>query len=147
VTPAVLLATALAVSAPAVKEKPPAPADPTGTWELQTRTTNGRTTRSDPGETFTFTPDGRWLQHSRGQEMISAVERRIDFDPKPSPATIDLYGKGTNPANRFRGIFKIEKDTLTMCLRHGDRPTAFESPTGSDATVYVLKRVTEGGRP
>ena len=137
----VVLLTALAVAAPGLKEKPPPPTAPTGEWELQSRTINARTTKPAPGQTYTFTPDGRWLQHQDGREMLSAVERRIDFDLKAQPPTIDLYGKGTSATSRFLGIYKIEGDTLTICGRRGERATTFESPTGSEQELLVFKRV------
>jgi uncharacterized protein (TIGR03067 family) len=42
------------------------------------------------------------------------------------------------------GIYKLDKDTLTVCYRFtkggGSRPTAFDACPGSDAMIQVFKR-------
>jgi uncharacterized protein (TIGR03067 family) len=143
VNPALLLAAALAVSAPALKEKPKADADPIGEWEMQSTTISGRETKTTGRLVYSFTKAGKWAIERDGKELATTLDRRIEFDPKPPLPTIDLITNAASPTARLRGIYKIDGDTLTICGARGttDRPTAFESPEGSGITMYVLKRV------
>jgi uncharacterized protein (TIGR03067 family) len=63
------------------------------------------------------------------------------LDATKTPREIDLTpadkGKGV-----IRGIYKLEKDTLTMCYSTTgkDRPTKFESKAGTGHALAVWKR-------
>jgi uncharacterized protein (TIGR03067 family) len=60
------------------------------------------------------------------------------------PAELDWQMPDAN-GEIARCIYKVEKDTLTLCLDLGTktRPVAFRSPVGSTVTVWTLKRVTK----
>jgi uncharacterized protein (TIGR03067 family) len=139
-----LLAAALTVSAPALKEKPKATADePTGEWEMQSTTVSGRQSVINGQLVYAFTKEGKWVTRRDGQELATGLDRRVEFDAKAAQPTIELILNPQVATSRYQGIYKIEGDTLTICASRGkvERPTTFESPEGSGITLYVLKRV------
>jgi uncharacterized protein (TIGR03067 family) len=135
VTP-LLLALALAVGAPALKDKPAA-VDLHGEWELVATTAD-----DPPPRVFRFNPDGTWQIFRGGKEK--AERRGFALDPKAVPRALDL---DTVPAPRTgplaRGIYKVGEDELTICsARPGKRrPTEFAAPAGSDDCVMRFRRV------
>ena len=137
-----LLALALlapaAGSAPKVKNKAP-PAPPiVGEWVVQSRTTGGRAIPLTAVPTrLVFRADGTYTFVVNGQDP-DPDGHKFKVNPKTDPAEIDFEPR-EKPA--YPGVFKIEKDTLTVCINPaGDaRPTTFESAAGSKTTLYVLK--------
>ena len=84
-----------------------------------------------------FTADGKF----RGRFGPETSEGTYTTDPAKDPAQIDcVSGKA---AKSKGGIFKVEKDTLTLCFAEGDaaRPTKFESPAGTRIMLLTFKRV------
>jgi uncharacterized protein (TIGR03067 family) len=71
-------------------------------------------------------------------------EYELRVDPAARPATYDIVGvPGGRAARRsFKGIYKIDGDTLTICYNPAgrDRPTAFEG-VGRGTFTEVYKRV------
>jgi hypothetical protein len=58
--------------------------------------------------------------------------------------TIDLiYNVEARESSTFRGIYKLDGDTLTICSANPGkaRPTAFESREESNVNLSVLRRV------
>jgi len=92
---------------------------------------------------MTLTADGKFIVREGKREQ--AEQGTYKTDTKKDPAEIDIMppsekaGRGT-----IRGIFKIEGDTLTLCVTggkdDGDRPAKFESPEGSQVMLMTLKR-------
>jgi uncharacterized protein (TIGR03067 family) len=63
---------------------------------------------------------------------------KLDPATKPKAMTITTEGGGT-----LLGIYKLEGDTLTVCLGNedvNDRPTEFDSKEGTKVVLIVLKR-------
>ena len=139
-----LLGLALAVGAPALKDRETAPSL-VGEWEVESIGTNGNpNAATTAGLRYTFTEDGKWLIHRNGKETAPGTSRGYTADPKRKPPGVDLLSN-TAAANgsRLVGIYKVEGDTLTICgtrVKGADRPTTFEAGPGSGRTVYVLKR-------
>jgi uncharacterized protein (TIGR03067 family) len=135
----------LAVAAPNLKDPPKTLPTIVGEWEVESLTTNGMLSNTTPGLIYTFTTDGKWLIHRDGQVIGATTNRGFTMDQKTNPPSVDLVSN-SKAANTLRlvGIFKIEKDTLTICgtrQQGAERPTKFESTEGSQITMYVLKRV------
>jgi uncharacterized protein (TIGR03067 family) len=91
---------------------------------------------------FTFAADGRLVQSSGGAETIG----RYQVDASASPAAIDLFSpptKRSDSAGPGLGIFRVNGDTLEICVRSGpgERPAAFTAGEGSGATLMTFKRV------
>jgi uncharacterized protein (TIGR03067 family) len=138
---AVLLGIALAVAAPALKEK--VEPDIVGEWVAESIQSTGRTRPPSSGELrYVFAADGKWTVY-RGEFRIGSGSRGYNTDPKKSPATIDLISDTTEQEPSVsHGIYKIEGDRLTLCVSRGrsSRPTRFEVSEESPGALYVFKR-------
>ena len=131
--PGGLLCLGLVVGAPALKGKPVADSL-LGDWVMDRAIIGGRPSAAPPAPIrYRFGVDGQWFIDTGAGER----RERYAADPAAKPAaTIDLGGR--------RGIYKIDGGKLTICIaRFKDalRPTAFESPGGSDYAVYYFTRV------
>jgi uncharacterized protein (TIGR03067 family) len=93
----------------------------------------------DGGIKVTFTKDGKLVVKEGNKDPETGT---YTIDAKKSPAEIDLTPPKEDGTRK--GIFKIEGDTLTICLADkdaGDRPSKFESPEGTNIMLITLKRV------
>jgi uncharacterized protein (TIGR03067 family) len=76
-------------------------------------------------------------------EQGNAREERaeVTLNPKTEPRQLDLRLKrpGAEPG---KGIYRIEGDTLTLCWvpEGAERPKKFESESGTNVRLLVLKR-------
>ena len=139
---AVVLLVSPALAAPKVKEKGPPPAPIVGEWVAESRTVGGQAIALPAdGTRLVFRPDGTYTWVINGQDA-DPDGHRYTLNPKADPAEIDFIPR-EKPI--YLGVFKIERDTLTLChTRAGNaRPTALESPAGARAELYVFRRVTK----
>lgn len=93
----------------------------------------------DGGIKITFTADGKLVVKEGSKD---AQEGTYKVDAKKNPAEIEVTPPKED-GTRI-GIFKIDGDTLTICLADKDstdRPTKFESPDGTNIMLITLKRV------
>ena len=131
-----ILGLAIIVAAPAPKEaKKP---EPTllGEWTLESAVFMGMAMPAPKGRsTITFTPDGKCIAiEGDGAKPDTTT---FTHDAKKSPAEIDLI-EGNNL--RMAGIYKIEGETLTICISiMGDRPAKFAA--NDKFMMMTLKRV------
>jgi uncharacterized protein (TIGR03067 family) len=138
----ILAGLALVISAPALKEPPKKPHDLTGEWVMESTTIAGTTRPSTGLElVYEFTKEDKWLIR-RADKELPAANRGYKADPKAETPTIDLMTDITRPEMTRHGIYKVEGDTLTICVAttKQPRPTKFESTAGDRNMVYVLKR-------
>jgi len=117
-----------------------------GTWDRTHLTIGGRLQEEPPA-------DGKIeIKGTHLQFPTPADSWTITLDPKRDPKWFDYRGNisfakdGKFPSNTdtiYRGIYRLEGDTLTICsVRNGsekDRPTKFKS-TGGAVWLQVFKR-------
>jgi uncharacterized protein (TIGR03067 family) len=134
-----LAALALSVAAPATKDGKKDPPSLIGVWVAETGTTSGEERAIAAGSmTIEFTTDGK-VSIQEGPKRSGLLDCRTD--PKRSPAEIDFIAPPRAKSLNMVGIYKVEGDTLTLCLSPGGkRPTGFESVAGSDVMLLTLKR-------
>jgi uncharacterized protein (TIGR03067 family) len=131
-----LLGLALAVAAPAPKEKPAA-LDLTGEWEIARYVLGGK--EAPPGVHIRFKADGTATFFGGPPATTHVGEYTLNL--KKSPAEVDIVFPGST-AGAMIGIVKRDGDNLLLCFGPADaRPTRFESPDGSSVGLLTLKPV------
>ena len=125
-TPA-LMALGLPVAAPGLKDPPlKSPPSLVGEWAIQKRVVGGQADDVLAGATLAFRADGT-------TDYLGLTR---------TPPEMEFAAPLVSSAPGQAGIFRVEGDTLTLCLTEaGDRPTRFESPTRSRVKLIVLQRV------
>jgi uncharacterized protein (TIGR03067 family) len=116
---------AVAVAAPALKDRP-APPPVVGEWEAVAFTSEGPNFGAsgewaDPRPRWTFTADGRWANHFPGTgRIVIDGGGRYTLDPKASAPAITLTresGPGAGePGGDMTGTFRVDGDALTLTL-------------------------------
>jgi uncharacterized protein (TIGR03067 family) len=134
-----MLGLALAVAAPAPKEAPKKdPPSILGEWVPTTIVVGGKKEDQPAGSLMTFAKDGKSTM--KEDKDAKLVEMSYTLDPKQDPSHITLTEAGMGNITLL-GIYKLEGETLTICLASGkDRPTAFASRAGSANILITLKR-------
>ena len=130
---------ALSIAAPALKDKTPPAAPLVGEWIIEQATVGGQGPAANPNPNhWVFRADGsRSILNSEGKSLAeghytaNSKDGALDFD------------SGMPPAAGYLCLYKVEGDTLTLNVgwQKAPRPVAFESPGGSQCTLYVMKRV------
>jgi uncharacterized protein (TIGR03067 family) len=143
--PALLFGLAVTVAAPAAKEKKTEPPSIVGSWTVEKVEFGGMALpvgAAGFGElSLTFAADGAFISRKGGQEKPETG--RYAHDAKKSPAEIDITEtRGGAKDMTVRGIYKIDGETLTICMSPmGERPTKFESPAGGQTIMMTFKRM------
>jgi uncharacterized protein (TIGR03067 family) len=144
-TCALLLVIPLTLGAPGLKDPPKKQSSVVGVWVVESYTIAGRPRPVGVRSfRYEFTADGKWYLY-RG-ERKSAIERAYYIDPKADPPHIDLnYDPSDQDPPMAYGIYKVDGDTLTLCLvrNKGPRPTDFLSTPDTRASLYVFKRAKD----
>lgn len=104
-----------------------------GTWVCESFIKKGEKKDRAKGIRFTFSGDKFTM--SKTDSGVTRIYK-ADAGKSPKQITIIYPTKGT----RAPGIYKIDRDTLTICMPYPDspsRPTAFDNKQGG---LFVLKR-------
>lgn len=116
-------------------------ADLQGEWKLVGLTKNGVPEPKNRLTTSRLTVSNSNITLNDG---VNKPEGTFTFDPKANPPAIDitLTVSGGTPTTG-KGIYKLEKDRLTICfgLNNTDRPNEFKSVKGGTVGMWVLERV------
>src|SRR5262245_11758957 len=127
---------AVIVAAPGFKDKPKGDQPPSGIWVAERMVQNGTDLIGLIGGCI-LTFDG------------NVMTMRVDNQDTPIPVSFDATAKIKEmnleydaPRGPLRAIYKIEDDTLTICISEkpdGPRPAEFKADA-KDMTLWVLKR-------
>jgi RNA polymerase sigma factor (sigma-70 family) len=126
---------------PAAAGKDEAPKDEekiVGTWAFTSLVKGGQKEQEEDfkGAKLIFAADGKLTAKLPKGEKGGAY--KLGPAKKPKELTITTENDGT-----ILGIYKLERDTLTVCLcdeNDNDRPTEFASKEGTKVVLIVLKR-------
>ncbi|WP_020468029.1 TIGR03067 domain-containing protein [Zavarzinella formosa] len=135
----------LVVGAPDAKEAAPKKTVPPvllGQWECEKATAFGQVMPIRSPMKYEFTADGKAKIIVDGKTRLTGTYK---VDETKAPMEIDLtLGSADTPEFTLPGIYKVEKDVLTLCqfdAPGGKRPTEFASAAKSKNVLMTLKRV------
>lgn len=94
------------------------------------------------------TKDREFRVHIEGNSLTIVTEKEkqlatLVLDLKTEPKIIDLQWMDKGKERLNRGLYKLEKDKLTICIGHDgcERPKEFKSEKDDDIALIVLERV------
>ena len=112
-----------------------------GTWLLVSMEMGGQKAPEDEvkGYTLVVKDDKATVSDGKGNTQEAVLKLDAGKDPKEIDMTVDEGGK----AEVHKGIYKLDKDGLTLCKSHppDERPAAFASKEGAKwPAVFVFKK-------
>ena len=114
-----------------------------GEWSLVSLKIGGQLAPPDLIAGFISTFDTQKYTNRVGDKTLE--EGSYHIDASKMPAAIDFaITKGPQAGKKQSGIYRLDGDTLTLCVSDAGtetRPTTLEPPAGTAFTVVVLKRV------
>ena len=110
-----------------------------GKWEWVSQVNDGRKANPEDAKERPLRIKGEKLfMLFKGEEHEMGT---MKLNPEKNPAQIDVtFTDGPRKGQTAKGIYKLDGDTLSICVGEKDRPTAFESKAGSGNGLWVLKR-------
>jgi uncharacterized protein (TIGR03067 family) len=134
---AIVLASLVAAPPPKAEPAKEALAGLQGEWKQLEYTKNGM--KDECSNCFVIIKDNFFTVREAGRNDVAT----FTIDPKADPKTIDLKVQEKDQVLSLKGIYKLEKDKLTICigLADAERPKEFKSAKGSKRGLFVLERV------
>ena len=113
-----------------------------GNWVATKAETNGAASPAVVGHRLSFSGDRFEIKSKDGKTVYAGTVRT---DAKARPAAIDFaHTLGALNGKAWKGIYKLDGDTLTVCDNAADlakgRPAAFESKSGSGYVLLTFVR-------
>jgi len=109
-----------------------------GTWKIISLENNQGKDAGAEGATLEFDKDGKNITFTKDNQTKKGT---FTLNPGGKPKEIDI--KPSDEDKTFEGIYKIEKDKLTICLapEPGDgRPNEFALTDGKKYLLIVLEK-------
>jgi hypothetical protein len=88
----------------------------------------------------------QWVFRADGSRAILGPEGKTlaegQYTTVPTAGALNM-NSGNGPNDQYECLYKLDGDTLLLNVgwQKAARPTALESPPGSQCTLYVMKRV------
>jgi RNA polymerase sigma factor (sigma-70 family) len=120
-----------------------AKSDLEGTWKAVSFEQDGRALPEEKLKEVgvTFSEDSYFF--TSGLRVAGALKGTVSVDPEAKPKSFELTAKsGVYEGKVFKGIYRLEEDTLTLCFvwPTKERPQEFVSPPNSTVVLAVYKR-------
>ncbi len=106
-----------------------------GNWIIQRIERGGEPQEVEENSTLTFSTTGVWLNDNEVGTYAT--------DATTKPPLIDILVGGDDASQTVEGIYRIENDRLTLCVRVEDvknRPASFETGEDGNLILVVLER-------